>query len=151
MSRSLLSQCSAENDKEGGHQYDLKYSNQGIPDSSLHPYFDMQTYRMWSQFSSKTFNIAKNKMQQNFNFFFFFFWSFCLLRPHLWHMEVPGVGVQLELQPLAYTRAIATRDPSRVCDLHHSSRQHRILNPLSEARDGTPVHGCQLGLLTTEP
>uniref|UniRef100_A0A8D2ABT1 ABC-type glutathione-S-conjugate transporter n=1 Tax=Sus scrofa TaxID=9823 RepID=A0A8D2ABT1_PIG len=26
---------------------------------------------------------------------------------------------------------------SHVCDLHHSSRQHRILNPLSEARDRT--------------
>ena len=28
-------------------------------------------------------------------------------------------------------------DPSRVCDLHHSSQQFRILNPLSEARDQT--------------
>ena len=28
-------------------------------------------------------------------------------------------------------------DPSLVCNLHHSSRQHRILNPLSEARDQT--------------
>uniref|UniRef100_A0A4X1T5W0 Uncharacterized protein n=1 Tax=Sus scrofa TaxID=9823 RepID=A0A4X1T5W0_PIG len=28
-------------------------------------------------------------------------------------------------------------DPSRVCDLHHSSPQHQILNPLSEARDRT--------------
>ena len=26
-------------------------------------------------------------------------------------------------------------DPSHVCDLHHSSRQRWILNPLSEARD----------------
>ena len=26
-----------------------------------------------------------------------------------------------------------------VCDLHHSPRQHRILNPLSEARDRTSV------------
>ena len=29
------------------------------------------------------------------------------------------------------------RDPSQVFDLHHSSRQHRIPNPLSEARDRT--------------
>ena len=33
----------------------------------------------------------------------------------------------------AYTRAIATPDPSRVCNPHHSSWQRRILNPLSEA------------------
>ena len=56
-------------------------------------------------------------------------------------MEVPRLGVKLDLQPPAYTTApaTATRDPSRVCDLHHSSRQHWILNPLSEARDHTCV------------
>jgi len=26
-----------------------------------------------------------------------------------------------------------------IFDLHHSSQQHQILNPLSKARDGTPV------------
>ena len=30
-----------------------------------------------------------------------------------------------------------TQDPSRVCNLHHSSRQRQILNPLSKARDQT--------------
>ena len=29
--------------------------------------------------------------------------------------------------------ASATPDPSCVCDLHHTSRQRQILNPLSEA------------------
>ena len=52
-------------------------------------------------------------------------------------MEVPRLGVKSELQPLAYTTATATWDPSRVCSLHHSSQQGRILNPLSEARDQT--------------
>ena len=33
--------------------------------------------------------------------------------------------------------ATATRDPSRICDLHHSPRQHQILDPLSKARDQT--------------
>ena len=37
----------------------------------------------------------------------------------------------------AYTTATATRHPSRVCDLYHSSPQCRILNPLSEVRDQT--------------
>ena len=54
-------------------------------------------------------------------------------------MEVPRLGVQSELQLLAYTTAIATPDPSRLFDLHHSSGQRRILNPLSEARDGTCI------------
>ena len=50
-------------------------------------------------------------------------------------MEVPRLGVESELQLLAYTTATETPDPSHVCDLHHSSWQHGILNPLSEARD----------------
>ena len=37
----------------------------------------------------------------------------------------------------AYAGATATRDPSRICDLPHSSQQHKILNPLSEVRDRT--------------
>ena len=44
-----------------------------------------------------------------------------------------------ELELLAYTTATATQDLSCLCDLHHSSRQCRILNPLSEARDRTPI------------
>ena len=32
------------------------------------------------------------------------------LRPHLWHMEVPRLGVESELYPLAYTTATATPD-----------------------------------------
>ena len=52
-------------------------------------------------------------------------------------MEVPRLGVQLELQPLAYARATATPGLSRVCDLHHSPQQRWILSPLSKVRDRT--------------
>ena len=54
-------------------------------------------------------------------------------------MEVPRLGVQSELQLPAYTTATATPDTSRVCDLHHSSRQHQILNLLIKARDRTCI------------
>ena len=54
-------------------------------------------------------------------------------------MEVPRLGVQLEMQPLAYTTATAIQDLSLVCNLHHSSQQHWIPNPLSEARDQTHI------------
>ena len=54
-------------------------------------------------------------------------------------MEVPGLGVESEQQLLAYTTAAATLDLSGICDLHRSSQQHWILNPLSEVRDRTPV------------
>ena len=64
---------------------------------------------------------------------------FVFLGPHLWYMEVPRLGVKLELQPLAYATATvtATRDLSHICNLHHSSWQGQILNPMSEARDRT--------------
>ena len=62
---------------------------------------------------------------------------FVFLGPHLRHMEVPRLGVQSELQLLVYATVTATWDPSRVCNLHHSSRQRQILIPLSEARDRT--------------
>ena len=54
-------------------------------------------------------------------------------------MDVPRLGVELEPQVPAYTTAEATRDPGYICNLHHSSRQCRILNPLSEARGWTHV------------
>ena len=38
--------------------------------------------------------------------------SFCFLGPHLQCMEVPRLGVELELQLLAYTTATATWDLS---------------------------------------
>ena len=55
--------------------------------------------------------------------------------PHLWHMKVPRLEAELELQPPACTTATVMPDLSFVCDLHHSSQQCQVLNPLREARD----------------
>ena len=52
-------------------------------------------------------------------------------------MEFPRLGVESELPLLAYATATATQDLNRVCDLHHSSRQCCIPDPLSEAREQT--------------
>ena len=41
--------------------------------------------------------------------FLFFF-----LGPHLQHMDIPRLGVELELQLLAYTTATAMRDLSHI-------------------------------------
>ena len=67
------------------------------------------------------------------------FLFFCFLEPHLWHMEVSRLGVQSEPQLPAYATVTARWDPSRVCDLHHSSLQCQIHNPMGEARDWTWV------------
>jgi len=54
-------------------------------------------------------------------------------------MEVPRLGVELDLQLLAYATSIAM--PYLICIfcLHHSSWQCWIPNPLSEARDRTYI------------
>ena len=66
-----------------------------------------------------------------------FFYHFSPPGPHPWQMEVPRLGIKSELQLPAYATVTATSDLSCVCNLHHSSWQRRILNPLSEARDRT--------------
>ena len=52
-------------------------------------------------------------------------------------MEVPRLSIESELQLPAHATAAAMQDPSHVFDLHHSSQQRWILNPLSKAGDGT--------------
>ena len=55
---------------------------------------------------------------------------------------VPRLGVESELQLPAGTTATAMSDPSRVCDLHCSSQQHQILNPLQGQGLNPSPHGC---------
>ena len=85
------------------------------------------------------------------------------------HMDVPKLGDESKLQLPACTTATATwlrircchelwcRSPNRVCDLHHSSWQHLILNPMSKARDRTcilmdpsQVHFCSTTMETPQ-
>ena len=52
---------------------------------------------------------------------------------------IPRLGVKSELGLPGYATATAAPDQSHVCNLHQSSLQHWILNPLSGARDQTCV------------
>ena len=54
-------------------------------------------------------------------------------------MEIPRLGVELELKLLTQATATAMRDPNLVCDLYCSSQQYQILNSLSRARDQTRI------------
>ena len=80
--------------------------------------------------------------------YIYLFFSF--LWPHLQHMEVPKLGIQLELQLLACATATATTpDLNHICDLRYCLQQHWILNPLSEAGGLNPhPHGHYVGFLT---
>ena len=65
------------------------------------------------------------------------FFSF-FLGLHIRLTDILRLGAKLELQLQAYTIAIAIRDLSCICK-HCSSRQCRILNPLSKAGDRTCI------------
>ena len=62
------------------------------------------------------------------------FFVFCLFAIS-WAAPVACGGSQA--RGLIGVVATATQDPSHVCNLHHSSQQRWIPNPLSEARDRT--------------
>ena len=70
---------------------------------------------------------------------FCFLFFFHVLGLYLWHMEIPRLGVESELQLPFYATATAMQDPSHICDLYHSSQQCWIPNPLSEAGDRTLI------------
>ena len=84
--------------------------------------------------TNKTTSYYNGKSKDTFPAFFV-----CFLGLHLRHVQVPRLGVKLELQLLAYTTAKETQDPSLVYDLHYRSQQRLILNPLREARDRTCI------------
>ena len=77
---------------------------------------------------AKTFGISRKVFRSHCRIFFFFFF---FLWPYLWHMDIPRLGIEPELQLLGYTTATTTWDPSRICNLHW------ILNLLSETRGRT--------------
>ena len=74
----------------------------------------------------------------NHTFFFCLFFVivvlFLFLWPQLPYVEVPGLGVESELQLLAHTTATAILFPGDLC---HTMWRRWTLNPLSKARDQT--------------
>ena len=66
-------------------------------------------------------------------------------------MEVPRLGVKLELQLLACATGTVTQDLSCICDLHHHSRHCQILNPQSEIRDQTLILMDAVWVCNSEP
>jgi len=54
-------------------------------------------------------------------------------------MEVPRLGVKLEMQLPAYTTATAMQDPRLICATCCTWWQCQVLNPLKKARDQTHI------------
>ena len=80
-------------------------------------------------------------------FFFFFF-----LGPCMQHMEIPRLGVELDLQLLAYTTATATQAPSCTSVTYTTARGNtRYLTHWARPETVTPSSWMLVGFVTTEP
>ena len=62
------------------------------------------------------------KIQNNLTLFLF-------LGPHPWHMEVPQLGIQSELQLLAYATATATQNPTHTASVTHTLQLMAMTDP----------------------
>ena len=67
------------------------------------------------------------------------FFLFCLFRATPAACGSSQARVESEMQLPTYTTATAMSNPSLICNLHHSSWPHQILNPLREARNYTCI------------
>ena len=65
--------------------------------------------------------------------------NFSFLGLHLCHMEGSQARGPIRAATGSPCHSHTRSDPSCVCDLHHRSWQHRILNPLSGVRDRTSI------------
>ena len=85
-------------------------------------------------------DVIRGSRKVLFSFFFLFFFVVVVvfLWLPLWHMEVPRLGIKLELQLPAYTTATATRSEPHLPPIPQLMAIP-ILNPLSKNRDGTRI------------
>ena len=106
---------------------------------------DGNQVNFWQELTFTELMVQEWKQQKrgkNRQSFFFFFLSFIF---HVIFFFCLFVFFRATPTALGWIRAVvaglnhgtATQDPSHVYDLHHSSWQHRILNPPSKARDRT--------------
>ena len=96
----------------------------------------MQERKRNASAKANMFGVFCSRIKVKINVIFFF------LGPHTWNMEVPRLGVELELQLTGYIAVTATQDLNHIFDLYHSSQQRSILNPLSKGLATNPhPHG----------
>ena len=69
----------------------------------------------------------------------------------LWHMEVPRLGVESELQPLAYTTATGMPDPSLICNLPTTHGNARSLTHCARPEIEPVSSWILVGCVTAEP
>ena len=75
------------------------------------PLSDLMTSICQLPYYTNIFNLSNSPLRLIVVVPFLLFLSFVSLGPNLWYMEVPRLGVKLELQLLASPQLTATPDP----------------------------------------
>ena len=104
-----------------------------------------QVLNCWATIRTPVSILIKHFQEHNFflisltiaHMFYFMLFSFFFFRFTPLAYGGSQARIKSELQLPAYTTDTAMRNLSRICNLHHSSRQCQILNLLSEPRDQT--------------
>ena len=110
-----------------------KHGNRGVLWEWRAPDFQGGTERgLYSQLFLE-YLISRLKLFFSFPFFFFFF------RAAPTAYGISQARGEIGAEAAGYTTATATHDMRCVCNLHHSSWQQQILNPLIKARDWTCI------------
>ena len=99
------------------------------------------------------FSLEKCLFRFSIHFLCFHFILFCFLGPHSQHMDVPRLGVKLELHLPAYTTDITTQDLSHVCDLHTHTAHGNTRSSNHWARPGIQLATSwfQVGFISAAP
>ena len=112
-------------------------SHNGNPQGCVSLYFNLlQLLLSMSQASWLVSTSWSNLHPHFFCFFFLVFFAFSRAASFgIW--RIPGRGSNRSCSYRPRPEPQQRGNPSCICNPHHSSRQRRILNPLSEARDRT--------------
>ena len=92
-----------------------------------------------SQRQQLVLNLRSHNRNSDHYDFFWFIWYLDKASTNRNYAKILPVASPGKLYSPDYARATALLDPTRVFDLHHTSWQCWILNPLSEARDQTHI------------
>ena len=114
----------------------IEFRTYNIEKSMLSPVWDTRIIKIVPQGEIQWMKLGRFVIYQFLSFFF------CFLGSHPWHVEIPRLGVESELQLPAYTTATAKLHPSHICDLHHSSQQCLSCQPTERGQGWNPCpHG----------
>lgn len=106
-----------------GQQIDFPHTWLCSPDGRHKNRGGMNCIKKWTIYSIHLLQLHITSAGKTILYVSFFFFFFLVGAAHLWHMEVPKLGIESQLRLPAYVTATEKQGPSHICDLYHNSQQ----------------------------